>query len=553
MRNRSKTKCLTMFFFTVAGMIGLFAIETSAATISWSDAALVENRAGAATTPQIAVDKSGNIMAVWAQPDSIFQNIYANLYVPGTGWGAATLIESSDMPADDPQIAVDSSGNFMAVWRQAWKTVNGARYGVYSNRYVAGAGWGAASLVFVITDNEDITASADIQIACDPNGNAVAVWSVYDWSWNHTSVRANRYAVGTGWAGVTNLSTEAVQAAYGASVAMDANGNAAVVWSQNLGTSALQGVHAIMYEAGTGWGAPERIESATEAATRSGSGCQIAFDADGNVIAVWYQYSKPGIYSNRYSLASGWGTPIGIVDTGATSYDEGVRLSIDNNGNAVAVWNQYGGKLYANRYVAGTGWGTTGVVESNGADYSENVAFDQNGNAMAIWGNSSCNSYNIQAARYMIGTGWDPVARCYEASPFVNKTPDNASDPHLVIDIHGNATVVWVQGGNLYSAVAGMAVSAKPQQGLPRDVSMAGLFNVSVRNGTVHYSIPGNSYVSLVVYDTRGATVMTLVNQRQTAGTHTLALPRHELRKGQYLVRCKVDNSVVVRRFVAVE
>jgi hypothetical protein len=110
-----------------------------------------------------------------------------------------------------------------------------------------------------------------------------------------------------------------------------------------------------------------------------------------------------------------------------------------------------------------------------------------------------------------------------------------------------------VQSGNLYSAVADMAVSAKPQQGISRAVSSAGLFDVSVRNKTAYYSIPVHSSVSLAVYDTRGATVMTLVDQRQTAGKHALALPGHELRKGQYLVRCTACNSVVVRRFVAID
>lgn len=397
--------------------------------------------------PKLAVDGTGNVMAVWTQSDGTNQNIYANRYVPGSGWGSATLIETSSMPADSPQIVADANGNFIAVWRQAWKTVNGALYGVYANRYSAGTGWGTSSVVWVDTARTDISANGPEQLAIDGSGNAIVVWSVYDWSWNHTSVRASRYVAGSGWGASVNLSSEAVQAAFSPKVAMDANGNALAVWRQDTGTTkSTQGIHAIRYSVGTGWGTPTLIESAANTVTRSGDGPQIAFDPQGNAIAVWYQYSKPGIYANRYVAGSGWGSAQAIPDTGTTSYDEAVQLAIDKNGNAIALWNQYGGVLYANRYVAGAGWGTTAIIESNGTDYSGQIAFDQNGNAIAIWGNYSCNSYNIQATQYVVGTGWGAVKRCYEGPNFVNTTKDYTSQPQIVIDNKGNSTAIWVRG-----------------------------------------------------------------------------------------------------------
>ena len=357
------------------------------------------------------------------------------------------------MPADSPQIAADSNGNFIAVWRQAWKVVNGTRYGIYASRYALGTGWDAAAVVYLDTSTNDITANADPQIAVDPTGNAVAVWSVYDWTWNHTSVRANRYVVGTGWAGVTNLSTEAVQIAYSPNVAIDATGNALVVWSQDKDASHPDyGVRAVRYAVGTGWGTPALIESATVAATRSGSVPQIAFDPNGNAIAAWYQYGKPGIYANRYAAGTGWGTPEAITDPGTPSYDEGVQIAVDKSGNAIAVWNQYGGVTYANRYVVGTGWGTTVIVDPNGGqDYSGKIAFDQNGNAIAVWGQFSSNSSNIWANLYTVGTGWGAVSR---GGSIVNKTLDGTSEPQLVIDKNGNATAAWLQSGSIYAATS---------------------------------------------------------------------------------------------------
>jgi hypothetical protein len=527
-------------------------VGATTASVSWSAAAAVESATVNVSAPRIAVDAHGIVMAVWVQADSVTSHIYANRYVPGSGWGIATLLEASDLPADAPQIAADSSGNFIAVWHHAWKVVNGVRYGIHTNRYVAGTGWGTASVVFVDVSNSDITASGDIQIAADPNGDAMAVWSVYDWSWNHTSVRACRYTPGTGWGATTNLSTESVRAAYGPNVAVDASGNAFVLYSQDIGTSNSQGVQAVRYTVGTGWGTPVRIEDSTAAVTRSGSGAQIKFDSQGNALAVWYQYSLPGIYSNRYVAGTGWGTHQAIADTGSTTYDESPALAIDKNGNAIAVWNQYGGKLYANRYVAGTGWGITGVIEANMTDYSEHLAFDQNGDAIAVWGNYACNSYNIQYSRYAAGTGWTYPARCYEAAPsFINKTLDNTSDPQLVIDNNGNATVVWVQSGSIYSAVADMKATGvrNPQTPL-QAVAGSDAVSFSVHRAVVRYTLAREAQVTISLFNLSGVRLATLVDECQSAGAHIAALPLQETRKGQYLLRCKVDNVVVVKKLV---
>jgi len=549
------TKWTAMGCAAVMCIVGFSVVPVRGAitgNLSWSAAAAVEAATVAVSEPKIAVDPHGVIMAVWVQADSVTSHVYANRNVPGSGWGTAALLETSDLPADNPQIAADSNGNFIAVWIHAWKVSNGVRCGVHANRYVAGTGWGNASVVFVDVTKDYITADADLRIATDPQGDAMVTWSVYDWSWNHTSVRAAHYAAGTGWDAAANLSTEAVRMAYGGNVAMDGDGNAIAVWSQDSGTSISPGVMAVRYAAGTGWGTTVRIESAATAAIRSGSGVQIAFDGQGNALAVWTQYSAPGIFSNRYVAGTGWGAPVATADTGATTYDEGVSLAIDKNGNAMAVWNQYGGMLHANRYVAsGAGWGITGVIEANGTDYSGQVAFDQNGNAVAVWGNYACNSYNIQAIAYSVGTGWGYPARCYEAAPsFVNKTPDNSSDPHLVIDKNGNATAVWMQAGHIRSAVSDMSLTGLKRPRAVQNALSAGEAGFSVHRTAVRYALARAGKVTISVFNLSGERLFTLTDKFQSAGAYVAALPLQKLGKGQYLVRCKVDNTAVVKKLV---
>ena len=423
--------------------------STPTPNMVWGPATLLETGTGTASAPMIAVEPNGNVMAVWVQWDEYgtSYHIYANRYVVGSGWGSPNLLETSDLAVYKPRIAADSNGNAIAVWQQTWTTF-GERFSIYANRYVAGTGWGAATAVY--EDKKDwLSATGAPRIAVDPNGNAMAVWSLYDSTWSHTSVWASRYVVGTGWSSATNLSGDVVQTAYGADVALDSIGNAIVVWYQASGTSnSVAGMYADRYTVGTGWGTPEHI--GTSEGSWAAPGPRIAVDPNGNAIAVWYASGKPGISANRYVAGTGWGTAEAIIDSGSTSYSEDVQVACDKNGNAIAVWNHYGGKLYANRYVAGTGWGTTDIVDSEGQDYSEQIAFDPNGNAIAVWGKYASNSSNVWASRYVVGAGWG-------AGAIVNTTLDKASEPQIVIDKNGNATVVWVQNGSIYASNGSLA------------------------------------------------------------------------------------------------
>ena len=66
---------------------------------------------------------------------------------------------------------------------------------------------------------------------------------------------------------------------------------------------------------------------------------------------------------------------------------------------------------------------------------------------MTVWGRYAGNSYNIWSSLFTSAAGWGtPV--------MVNTTPDNCSDPHMVIDKNGLATVVWIQSNSLYAAKA---------------------------------------------------------------------------------------------------
>ena len=190
----------------------------------WRTPQLIDINAAGAYNPQVAVDGSGNALAVWEQDD----NIWANYYSSATKtWGTAQLIESNTGYTESPQVAFDGTGNAIAVWQQ----YDGTRDNIWANRYLVGSGWQTAQLI----ETEDLGYAYNPQIAFDGTGNAFAVWYQYDGT--RTNIWANRYLTGTGWQTAQLIENNDAGSAGTAQVAIDGAGNAVAVWSQDDGTN----------------------------------------------------------------------------------------------------------------------------------------------------------------------------------------------------------------------------------------------------------------------------------------------------------------------------
>lgn len=189
----------------------------------WGSTELVENNSGSAGFPQVAFDGGGNAMAVWRQGSGGLSSIYANRYTETDGWGEATLIEDNSPRADIPQIALDSSGNAMAVWQQQ----SNSYYSIYANRYIAGSGWGDAELL----ENDDAGHAHSPQVTFDGSGNAITVWHQYDGT--RYNQWANRYTPEDGWGTAILVEDGDDSSASAPRIASDHNGNATAVWSQD--------------------------------------------------------------------------------------------------------------------------------------------------------------------------------------------------------------------------------------------------------------------------------------------------------------------------------
>ncbi len=303
--------------------------------MGWGTAELIETKVGAAVNPQVAIDAGSNAVAVWRQADAMRDNIWANRYTSGVGWGTAELIESNDTgSAWRPQVAIDPSGNAMAVWYQ----FDGIRLNAWANRYTSGVGWGTAEVI----QSSIAGHPENPQVAVDPSGNAVAVWHEDDGPREITY--ANRYVVGLGWGTAELIETNA-KSAWNPQVAVDVRGNAVVVGVQY--DDAGVNIWANRYVVGLGWGTAELIETDDAGFTHHP---QVAVDVSGNAVAVWDQSdgTRDNIWANRYTIPEGppkrpdyapkTPQPLPPIKVGVSS---SLRLSIQvlNQGNNTAAEN----------------------------------------------------------------------------------------------------------------------------------------------------------------------------------------------------------------------
>jgi len=400
----------------------------------------------AAVGVQVAMDATGNAIAVWSISDGSGRFIIqTRRYDVTTGlWATPTInLSAIAIAADEPQIAMDAAGNAIAVW----STTDGAgdRF-LETKRYDVTTGvWSTP----VINLDSNLQASFfDVQVAMDVAGNAIAVWSKRDDGTGKFVIQTKRYNVTTGvWSAPAIVLSEATQNASDPQIAMDATGNATAVWT--ISSETQEFVQAKRYDATTGlWSTP--------AVNLSGSVIfanepQVAMDASGNAIAVWSTTDGTGLRilaTKKYDITTGvWSTPVINLDSNLQASFFDVQIAMDVAGNAIAVWSKRDdgtGKfvIQTKRYDAITGvWSTPAIALSNATQNADDpqVAMDATGNATAVWTISSETQKFVQAKSYDVTTGlWStPAVNLSDGEEVIPR------EPQVAMSVGGNVVVGW--------------------------------------------------------------------------------------------------------------
>lgn len=406
---------------------------------TWHTAQLLEfESAGNAHEPQIAMDSNGNALAVWEQRSASRANIWASRYTPATGWGPPELVETNDDgDAKEPQVVLDGNGNGLAIWAQ----YDGLRHSVWANRYTPTAGWDTPELI-EITDGEVVLP----QLAVNSGGTGVAVW----WQFSDSRWRtwSNRYSPANGWGTAEAIDADAGQSAY-PQVAIDADGNSLAVWQQYDGYNYK--VWSNRFTPSSGWGTASLIQNdATTLARRP----QIALDGSGNGLAVWQEHDgvRFNVWARRFTPVGGWGAAQ-LIETNDAGEAILPQIALNDRGDGLVAWAQSDGMRYngwANRFSPASGWGTAEVIETDDARdaFPAQVALDPDGNGLAVWAQqNSAQRFDIWANRFTPAAGWG-TAQLIETN-----SAGDAWTPQVVLDADGNGLAVWTQYDGSFNSI----------------------------------------------------------------------------------------------------
>ena len=448
------------------------AVPANAATIEWSTPINLSEAGQGSGDPRIAVDGSGNAVAVWRRYDGnndIAQSSWSD--DGGASWSAAVNLSEPGEGASNPRIALDGSGVAHVVWNrydgsdtrvQYTRSVNGgASWSVPVNLSTAGVssqnpeivlgGSGTIIAVWRGSDgNNDIIQSSrssnsgvswstpvDLsltgqdarspQIATDGSGNVVAVWLRSDGS-NQITQSSRSTNGGVSWSTPADLSESGIDSSQ-PKVAVDGSGNAVAAWLRDpWGDTILQSSR--LLAGGVSWSTPANVSTAGNSAATP----QVAVDGEGNVVALWRYYGVGGtIIQSSRSANSGasWSVPVQISVSGTSS--DNPQVTTFGSDNAVAVWQQSNGSITTIRFSQSTDGGASWSVptEISGpsqASFLPVVAVYGSDNAIALWRTSGENDI-IQASRSSAinGGGGEELAN--------TGAGDSVNDATLVVSV----------------------------------------------------------------------------------------------------------------------
>jgi|GEM_PF-1136118 len=399
-----------------------YSLDSGALTtpsVGWDSAALLESDdTVVAGWENMASDANGNVFALWIQGQDVFVRRFDKAT---NSWSAAVDLTTVSNTTFTPKLAVDAQGNALVGWVQS----DGTAASTYVSRYDAATqSWSAAQLV----ESVSAAVSTTDGLVVDINGGYAAV------SWvQSSSLYVARLSGGT-WA-ARELVESSSNSASKPAIAVDSSGNVSVLWQQSDGTAVS--VYANRYSvASSSWGSAALLESSGTVVSTP----KLAFDGNGNGIAVWQQGND--LFARRYDKATDtWAAAVALDSRTATVGS--ISLSVDAQGNAIAGWVQNDGtanSAYVNRFDQSTGtWGSATLVESvSQAVANSGLAVAINGGyATVSWLQTNGTQNDLYVARYSSGA--------WGARTLVESSSNAVNGSVITLDAQGNVAVMWNQ------------------------------------------------------------------------------------------------------------
>lgn len=177
--------------------------------------------------PQIGIDPFGNATAVWSRNDGSNYTIQASTKLYTGQWMPPVNLSSAGQDAFAPQIAVDNSGTVVAIWYRS----NGSTTVIETASMPLGGQW---STVSDLSDPSQDASDPQIKIAA--NGDAIAAWKISNGQ--NFVIQAVQKPYKSTWQIPVTLSQPG-QDAVNPQLAVDSYGNGIALWQRSDGANSI--------------------------------------------------------------------------------------------------------------------------------------------------------------------------------------------------------------------------------------------------------------------------------------------------------------------------
>jgi len=366
------------------------------------------------------IDDSGNATTVWLETSSIANHIYSATLPKeeNSNWlGVETLLSKDSVRLESIKIAVASDGNAIVIW-QEWddgQTKVRASTKPFKGKWSEPVDLGIGSTKYINT-------SADVSIS--RNGYAVAVWA------SVTGIQTATYNFDGTWANVVDIGVNGNDP----KIKLDKFGNAVAVWHTDgsIQSSCL----------------PYRGQwtPAVKISNQDAGHPQLAMNAAGFAVASWTgtsnQSSIVSLYAATLKFGQHWSTPA-LVCTADLILEQ--KLAIDAQNRTILVWGQkditenVAYPTAANKYLQAAEWiedhwSRPHTISGQDSVLNHCLAIDNDGNALAVW-----NTYSeMKFTTHAFGSYW--------TMPETIATGNYGliSKPQLALESPGYAVLNWV-------------------------------------------------------------------------------------------------------------
>jgi hypothetical protein len=316
------TGLVTVLWVGSSGTNGFVTSSTSRNGEAWSLPVEVSLPGVDSANPQLAVDPSGLVTAVWLSDDGNDQIVQSGTSQSGAGWSQPVDVSLAGYSAQLPQLAVSKEGVVTAVW---YRSAGNGRV-VQSSTLHSGGLWSLP--VDVSIAGRD---SYKPQVTVDSIGVLTAVW--YRLEDSNVIIQSSRSSADGDWSTPVDLSALGGNA-YDPQLAVDVAGNVTAIWIRfNDNDEAIVQVSA--RQATGDWTQPVDLSLPDGDASNP----QLLIDSLGTVTATWARSgnSSSAIVQARRLQANGdWSQVADLSLPDGDAYRP--QLAADSTGLTTAIW-----------------------------------------------------------------------------------------------------------------------------------------------------------------------------------------------------------------------